>query len=205
MKTERLNKNINFGSESILIIGNGESILKNKIGSLINKFENIVRINNYRILSYEEFLGNKTTIWFNGANQGLIKREKFPNNIIISIPSEVLSKKTDINTFIKKRIRTNRFKYLSLKKIKEYEQKVGHNRLTTGCYSIMWALDNFKNIYIYGFDFFINSKGHYFDNKIVRSIKNNNLIKKGYKHNNNLEKKYITNLIKQKKVHKLID
>ena len=53
MKTERLHKKINFGSDSILVIGNGESVLKNKIGSLINKFENIVRIKNYRISSYE--------------------------------------------------------------------------------------------------------------------------------------------------------
>ena len=69
----------------------------------------------------------------------------------------------------------------------------------------MWALDNFKDIYIHGFDFFIKSKGHYFDNNIIKSLKNNNLIKKGSKHDNNLEKSYISNLIKNKKISKLIN
>jgi len=205
MQIEQLNKNLNFSSNSILIIGNGESILKNEIGEDINKFKNIIRINNYKISSYEKFLGHKTTIWFNGANQGLKTRKNFPDKIIVSIPSEILIKKKNINSFITKRIKTNQFECLSLETIKKYESKVGYNRLTTGCYSIMWALDNFKYIYIHGFDFFISSKGHYFDNKIIKSLKNNNLIKKGEKHNNVLEKNYIINLIKNKKISKLID
>ena len=57
MQIEQLNKKLNFSSNSILIIGNGESILKNEIGKDINKFKHIIRIYNYKISSYEKFLG----------------------------------------------------------------------------------------------------------------------------------------------------
>ena len=191
--------------ESILIIANGESILKYKLGSQIDKFKNVVRINNYKTNYFEIYSGRKTTIWFNGANQGLLKRTSFPKEVIVSIPSEILSNKKNIKSHIIKRIKIDSFKIISLEKIIEYEKKVGHNRLTTGMYAIMWALDNYNDVYIHGYDFFINSKGHYFDNKFVKSLKNHNFIKKGFKHNNELEKSFILNLIKNKKIKKIIE
>ena len=80
-------------NKSILIIGNGQSILHSKIGSSIDKFDNIGRINNYRIDSYEKYLGKRTDIWINGANQNLLKRKQIFSQIIVSIPSSIIIKK----------------------------------------------------------------------------------------------------------------
>jgi len=195
----------NYNKQSVLIIANGESVLEYKLGSKIDKFKNVVRINNYKTNNFEIYSGSKTTIWFNGANQGLVKRKLFPEKVIVSIPSEILSRKKNIKSHVVKRIKTNNFKIISLNKIIEYEKKIGDKRLTTGMYAVMWALDNYNEVYIHGYDFFINSKGHYFDNKILKSLKNNSIIKKGNKHNNMLEKTFILDLIKNKKIKKIID
>ena len=77
---------------------------------------------------------------------------------------------------------------------------VGHSRLTTGLYSILWSLDNYEKIIIHGFDFFQNSKGHYYDNILSKTLNRFNIIKRGKKHNNKTEKQFVNNLIKNNKV-----
>ena len=62
--------------KKLLIIANGPSPLKNTFGDAIDKFKEIGRINNYTTNNFEKFIGSKTTIWFNGANQGLKVRQK---------------------------------------------------------------------------------------------------------------------------------
>ena len=57
----------------ILIIGNGRSVLDYTFGTWINSFSMIGRINNFSINKYSKYIGDKTDIWFNGANQNLKK------------------------------------------------------------------------------------------------------------------------------------
>lgn len=181
----------------IIIIANGESILQNNYGDLIDEFPVVGRINNYQIDGYQKYIGSKTSIWFNGANQGLQKRKEFPNEIIVLIPSLVQKKKGALDKIIKSRlgIQNNRYNQITIKKISEYEKKCYSDRLTTGTLSILWAIENYKEVYIHGFDFFIDSKSHYFDNKLISSLKNKGIIPKAKKHDMNREKAYIDNLI----------
>ena len=65
-------------NKSILIIGNGQSILNNNFQNQIDNFDIVLRINNYKINGYEQFLGSKTDIWFNGANSKLVSPYKIP-------------------------------------------------------------------------------------------------------------------------------
>ena len=186
----------------IIIIANGESILQNNYGDLIDEFPVVGRINNYQIDGYQKYIGSKTSIWFNGANQGLHKRKKFQNEIIVLIPSSVQKKKGDINKIIKSRlgIQNNRYNQIAINKISEYEKKCHLDRLTTGTLSILWAIENYKEVYIYGFDFFIDSKSHYFDNKLISTMKNKGIIPKANKHDMNKEKTYIDNLVENGKL-----
>ena len=48
---------------SVIIVGNGPSILSLKRGNLIDSFETVIRINDYVIEGYEEYTGKKTDIW----------------------------------------------------------------------------------------------------------------------------------------------
>ncbi|MBK6949573.1 MAG: glycosyltransferase family 29 protein [Haliscomenobacter sp.] len=52
-----------MNKKSIIIVGNGPSLLEMELGKRIDTFENIVRFNGFRTKGYEKFVGSKTTIW----------------------------------------------------------------------------------------------------------------------------------------------
>ena len=194
-------------NSSILIIGNGESILKYDFGQKIDTYPTIARINNYKIKGYEQKVGTKTDIWINGANSKLEKKPNYPNKILTFIPSDILAKKEkNINNYVSNRLKldNNKFEVAPLNSIKNFEKKINHNRLTTGLYSILWATENYNEVIIHGFDFFINSKSHYYNSKIA-SIINEYFLKKGKKHNNHKEKDYVEKMIINKQVKRLVD
>ena len=170
----------------ILIIGNGRSVLDYSFGEQINKFTVVGRINNYSTKKYEEYVGYKTDIWFNGANQNLKKKRSIPSEVVVFIPPEILHRK---GKTIYHRI-SNR---LNIKQL-------GVTRPTTGTSSILWAMENYKKVIIHGFDFFIDSKTHYNENIINKWLIDLGLNKKAGKHNMDAEKKYINTQIQENKV-----
>jgi len=184
-------------NKKIIIVANGSSVLKNNYGDLIDQFPVVGRINNYKLNSYENHTGSKTSIWFNGANQGLYKRKNIPDEIIILIPSLIQKNRIKPHEIIKSRlgIQNNQYQLIAINKMNEYEKKCDTDRLTTGTASILWAMENYEQVYIYGFDFFIDSKSHYFDNKLMSTLKNSGIIPKAKKHDTYKEKIYIDNLI----------
>ena len=187
----------------ILIIGNGCSVLNYSFGTEINKFINVGRINNFSINKYSKFIGTKTDIWFNGANQNLKKRKFIPNQVIVLIPPEILRiKKKSIHKRISRRLNISEDRYYLVPKneMENYENKLGIKRLTTGTASILWALENYDKVIIHGFDFFIDSKAHYNDNLINKFFINIGINKKGQKHNLQEEQTYINNKIKENKL-----
>ena len=111
-------------------------------------------------------------------------------------------KKNKIHDRISRRLHIEKDKYLLVphEKMVDYEKKINVERPTTGTSSILWSLENFNKIIIHGFDFFIDSKSHYNDNKITKLLIDWGIIKKGGKHDMEKEKEYIESLIKEKKV-----
>ena len=94
--------------KQILIIGNGNSILNNQFGQIIDTFPIVARINNYLISEYQNFIGSKTDIWFHGANQRVKARNINPNRIVILVPPEIQNiKGNKIYSIIKRRQRLN--------------------------------------------------------------------------------------------------
>tara|TARA_Y100000768_G_scaffold131570_1_gene97832 strand:+ start:9636 stop:10241 length:606 start_codon:yes stop_codon:yes gene_type:complete len=194
--------------DKILIIANGPSILKQNFGLEIDKFKEIARINNYSIDGFEKKVGTKTTIWLNGGNQNLKKRKDIPKKTYVFIPYEILEKKEHkIRSTLpqKLNIENKNFEILSKKQMKFYQQKSKIKRPTTGLHSILWALDNFSEVYIHGFDFFLNGKEHYFDSSFVKKISNLGIFGKGKKHDNISEKKFVNSLIESNKIILLTD
>ena len=194
-------------NNTILIIGNGSSAMNQPLGDYINQYSQVARINNYRIKGYEKYLGDKTDIWLNGANNKLKIRDKYPKKILVFIPSSILNKKKDnVVNYVSKRLKLDRdkFKVVHENEITEYENIMNHDRLTTGLYAILWGLKYFDNVIIHGFDFFIESKIHYFDSKIQRFL-SNYILKKGHKHNNKREKEYVDKMILHQKIKRLGD
>ena len=187
----------------ILIIGNGRSVLDYSFGEQINKFIVVGRINNYSTKKYEEYIGYKTDIWFNGANQNLKKRRSIPSEVVVFIPPEILHRKGEaIYHRISKQLNISKEKYslVPLETMEQYEKQLGVTRPTTGTSSILWAMEIYKKVIIHGFDFFIDSKTHYNENFINKWLIDFGLNKKAGKHNMDAEKKYINSKIQENKV-----
>ena len=189
--------------DEILIIGNGRSVLDYSFGEEINKFRVVGRINNFCTKKYDNYVGQKTDIWFNGANQNLKKRNSIPSEVVILIPPEILQRKgEEIYHRIFKRLKLSKEEYslVSIETMRQYEKQLGVIRPTTGTSSILWALGNYKKVIIHGFDFFIDSKTHYNENFINKWLIDLGLNKKAGKHNMDAEKKYINSKIQENKV-----
>ena len=194
--------------KEILIIGNGRSVLEYSFGKQINNISIIGRINNFTISNYSEYIGQKTDIWFNGANQNLKRQKEIPNEVVVFIPPQILrQKKERIHDRISRRLHIDKEKYslIPLETMENYEILTGVKRPTTGTSCILWSVENFEKVIIHGFDFFIDSKSHYNDNFITKRLIDNGIIKKAGKHNMLAEKIYIEKLIKDKKVIQLTE
>jgi len=193
---------------TLLIIANGPSSLKHHLGYKIDQFEEIGRINNYATNNFEEFIGSKTSIWFNGANQRLKVRKNIPQKTIILVPYEILCKKEKkLTKSISKKLNLNNCKYTLIKKetMKRFEKNSNIKRPTTGLNSILWGIENYKKVIIHGFDFFENGKEHYYDSYLTKKIANLKIVGKGEKHDNESEKLFVQDLIKKKQVINLTD
>ena len=200
---DRLNK---FNENDIIIIGGGQSILNHKLGEFIDSFPTIGRINNYKTYGFEEFIGSRTNIWFNGANQGLKINIHIPQRVVVLIPPEILKNKgAMIHDRISRRLNTKKYELVPKENMDKFESDVKSQRLTTGTNSILWALENFNRVFIHGFDFFIDSKTHYNDSKVKTWLIENGILNKAQKHNTSKEKLYVENLISQGKIIKLVD
>ena len=187
----------------ILIIGNGRSVLEYSFGKQINTISIVGRINNFSTRNYSEYIGQRTDIWFNGANQNLKRQKVIPNEVVVFIPPEILRRKKEkVHDQISNRLHIDKKYYslMPLEVMENYEKITGVKRPTTGTASILWAVENFEKVLIHGFDFFIDSKSHYNDNFINKWLIEKGINKKGGKHNMMAEKIYIEKLIQDKKV-----
>ena len=189
--------------KEILIIGNGRSVLEYSFGKQINTISIVGRINNFAIKNYSEYIGQRTDIWFNGANQNLKRQKVIPDEVVVFIPPEILRRKKEkVHEQIFNRLHIDKKYYslMPLEVMENYEKITGVKRPTTGTASILWAVENFEKVLIHGFDFFIDSKTHYNENIINKWLIDLGLINKAGKHNMYAEKKYITTQIQENKV-----
>jgi len=67
-------------SNSVLLVGNGPSVLNHELGDLIDSFGTVCRCNNYVIKKYEQYVGTKTDVFFrrpcNNVTDHGVKYEK---------------------------------------------------------------------------------------------------------------------------------
>ena len=85
----------------LIIVGNGESVLKNKNGTLIDSFNTVVRLGSYVTKGYEDWVGSKTdiisTIYWK-LNIDRLKTTK----VILNVPIHFQQNFLDSEEFTKK-------------------------------------------------------------------------------------------------------
>jgi hypothetical protein len=185
--------------KNIIIIGNSPNVMNNKYGDLINTYDEVIRINNFELKGYEEYVGNKTDKIF------LTFATKYSDIIFNFDPKKLYlftADKYDDKKFLKERI--SKGVKIDIEKVNILEKKyfyelnnkvgcVGKERCTTGLIATEWCLNNYTDsiITLYGFSFFEDIK-----NEIIPHYFSHNPKDNGY-HNFNNEKKYFNNYINE--------
>jgi hypothetical protein len=192
----------------VAVIGNSPNIVNHKIGKLIDEFDVVIRVNDFRTIGFEENVGTKTDYVITTFATNF-KTKEFDSISPKKVFMSLFDKKNQME-FLKKRI--ERFDLKSINTLPdqyylELNKKVDligvNKRCSSGTIAIEWAINNYPEaeIYIHGIDL-IKSKAHYFD----QSIEKINSWKKSIEiyHDFNKEKKYIKNLMKLGLIKKII-
>lgn len=150
---------------NVILVGNGPSLKQSEFGSTIDKFDTVVRFNNYETKGYERNVGSKTDIWSTRVCETVKNRDEgefskifgvvnyciYTTAIERLVPSFLMSyeKATIINKLI----------------TKGYSKMFGYDRnknwLTVGIITLLYLLDNqYDHVHLCGFSG--DTTKHYF-------------------------------------------
>lgn len=147
--------------KSIIIVGNGSSLINSNIGEKIDSFDSVVRFNSYKIKGYEKDVGTKTNILFT-CNRSHISDAKMYDRIIVHSWQWDENKDAIFQDFnkIRKCEKTTR-EFVRSRMDKKYCP-------STGLIAIHMILEDSrykKPVFIVGFDWWETEKHHYGDNE----------------------------------------
>lgn len=180
---------------SIIIVGNGTSLLDSENGNLIDSYDVVLRFNMFEIAGYEKYVGTKTDIWYSviGLNKKSF-RASIPYSKIYwmswewNVDSdkkyqeycEFFKEKNIYVEKVSKEVQDEIVDYFELKKYKSF---------SSGIFGIWTMLKLYKNVTITGFDWWHRQLHHYSDN-----------YPRGHMHNPSIEFSMINKLILENKV-----
>lgn len=192
-------KEIIKNNSSILIVGNGTSLLNKEHGEKINSYAKVVRFNNYGTRGFEKYAGLKTDIWFNVID--FLKKENewrmnqnYDKVYIHSWEPDPQKDKLFLN--FKEYYKNKPEKFLEkiphslIQEIVNYSNDSKYTSISTGLIAIWLLLKEYFTVDIIGFDWWDTEKHHYNDNA-----------PRGNLHQPQKEKEIINNLHKEGKIH----
>lgn len=143
---------------NIIVVSNSPKCLDHECGHIIDRFDIVVRINNFVILNYEKYIGSKTTVWVHNNNKKDIFKRNIDNisSVLIMSLNEPYPD-DDISPKIKHLKTECEQLYKELKEITP-----GYICHSLGGFILLYFLKRYKNVFSYGFDAFA-SYGHYWD------------------------------------------
>lgn len=142
----------------ILLIGNGPSATKYKMGKAIDDFPCVARFNTFRIHGYQEYVGTKCDIWlacdvFPQWQYLYDYKEVYVVNPSFAEPNKLW------DAFIQKNpnaIRLPQWAWL------EVSKEMGCHP-STGALAAYYFSKSYDRVYLYGFDCFQADRHHYGD------------------------------------------
>lgn len=192
-----------FKDKSIIVVGNSPSLLSQKKGNEIDKFDIVIRFNRFETENLEEYTGIKTDIWvlnfktlrliehgFENKAKKMLVQGTFENfDKEIKEYAKHLSKIQKIpNCFL---VEKNQ---LSVAKTKNQTDYI----LTSGLNTIIILLEICKvsKLYITGFDFLKDKNNlHYYER-----YKRNDLKGKKRKHDSSLEESIVNSYVHDNRI-----
>ena len=188
---------------SVIVVGNGPSVLDKPLGKEIDKFDTVVRLN-YFEFEPVECTGEKIDIWFTGRvfdipKQALKQRPMF---LLKCGPKRrdgkevyAYEKLHDLAYDTSSDIRYYPLAWKRPFKYEYYDQR-GSRRISpsAGLFAVNYFLKTESTVYIHGFDGLkYNERHHYFDKKVLKSRF----------HRSKVEQRYVDTWIKEGRVKKL--
>ena len=185
--------------KKVLVIGNGTSCIKEKLGKKIDsEFDLVIRLNDYITSGFEEYIGTKEDIWCTGGGTATIPRncQKF-KNVWISYPFVC----NNIMSNLAARVTMDSpFTLMGVNFLKNLDEQVGMPKgffCTCGLYAIGFAIKQFQQVHIIGFDFFKDcasgkNVNHYYGEHKTEKV--------GSDHRPDLEEQFVKKLILNKQV-----
>lgn len=154
--------------QKIIIVGNGPSLLKSKMGGKIDQFENIVRFNNFKIKGYEQNVGTKITIWSKWYAIPLNKEAIHSKLIWLNIPlADRTSEKIKIGIDSVKELSCKVEIIPELNVIFKLQSQmfgtISHKWPSSGILAIEHALSKNYEVSIAGMDSWQNEPFHYYE------------------------------------------
>lgn len=156
----------------LVLVGNGKSVMKVKLGSVIDKFKEVGRFNYFRTRGYETNVGRKTTICFASDRKDpklIREREGCKQFIVPIIPSPGRPRQrlvSAIRGWYRRAGLSNKLTFMpaDMERVLRRQYKLNKGP-STGIQSIIFMLKKYKKIAITGFDFRGGSHTHYFERK----------------------------------------
>jgi hypothetical protein len=143
---------------SLILIGNGPSAIKSKLGDEIDAFDDVIRFNLYQVEGYEASIGNKTTFWATTGRDQYPRKTDPPKNILLTHGGAPV--KRGPGDHIIYRI-PHPFHQEKRKLVQEIAKMHGRDKSkgllpSSGLLAITWLLDvaKVKKLTLHGFDFF---------------------------------------------------
>lgn len=154
-----------FKNKRIAIIGPANSAIENELGSYIDGFDIVVRINKSIdvVDKYAKFIGNKTTVLFHGLDEtpktgcGSIETTKWKKKGVKKVyyPLNIDKFYLNLTNYFKKNSALLPISQIDKALYDEISYKLDNFIPTTGFAAIYILLSsNFKELYISGFTFF---------------------------------------------------
>jgi len=167
---------------SIIIVGNGTSILDKLNGDKIDAFDTVLRFNSFKIKGHEKHTGTKTDIWFTVNSAHASRIDAFREVVIHSWQWNADKCKIYQNLHEKRNDCT--------KTSREFvREKIDLKSPSTGIIAIHMMLERYDKVVITGFDWWGREDHHYGDKE-----------KRGSLHDPNKEHEIIKELINKNKV-----
>lgn len=177
---------------SIILVGNGISLLDRQNGHLIDNFENVVRFNLYQIQGYESFTGIRTTTWFTGA--GVLPtdwRFKEQYQQVISFSWQWDKNKCDLYKLYSKYFNNvEKIERNNIIEIQQYMNDSSYFTYSSGAICAWKILKEYDNITLTGFDWWDSRDKHHYCDDYPR----------GDVHQPAIEKKFFDKLFNDRRI-----
>ena len=175
--------------KTIVVVGNGGSILDQNKGRAINGYDDVVRFNNFKITGFETDVGTKTTIWFT-CNCNLTKSQMKYDEVYFHSWQWDKSKVPCYATIKEYHPNIKTVKRKHCEELKSQIPNYPHLGFSTGLLAINILLKKYDTLDLIGFDWHNDAFQHHYGDTEPR----------GDLHQPHLEHQYIMQLHKKGKI-----